>query len=235
MGEIAIGALALIFLIVLLRLYVGANPKALVKLLRYLGAALLGALAVFLFFTERVGPAIFVASAAYGLFTKGHIWPGGWPHYQFPWGGGGSHPKAGQATGVSTDWLDMTLDHDTGEMHGRILKGGLAGRDLDNLSRNEALALYREAGADPESARLIEAWLERRFPDWREDFQQKPAAASYGMTRQEALRVLGLEEGATPDEIRAAHKKLMMQMHPDRGGSDYLASKINEAKDVLLG
>lgn len=236
MGEILIGVAALFLLVLLVQLYVGANPKLLVRLLRYLGAALLGTLAVFFFLTERISAAMFIAVAAYSLFTKGHLWPGGWPHYQFPWGTGGSHPKAGQATGVRTEWLDMELDHDTGEMHGRILKGALAGRELDNLSRSEALALYREAGgADPESARLIEAWLERRFPDWREDFQQKPAPSSSGMTRQEALRVLGLDEGATPDEIRAAHKKLMMQMHPDRGGSDYLASKINEAKDVLLG
>ena len=46
--------------------------------------------------------------------------------------------------------------------------------------------------------------------------------------------MLGLQEGASDDDIRAAHRKLILQTHPDKGGSDYLASKINEAKDVLL-
>lgn len=55
------------------------------------------------------------------------------------------------------------------------------------------------------------------------------------MSRAEALSVLGLNEGATPEDIRAAHHRLIKQTHPDKGGSSYLAAKINEAKDVLLG
>ncbi len=237
MGEIAIGAIALVFLLVLFRLYVGADPKALVKALRWLGAGLLAALAAYFFLTERIAAAIFIASAAYGLFTGGHAWPGGWPHYRFPWGSGKA--RAGQTTNVRTDWLAMELDHDTGEMGGHILKGAFAGRDLNSLAQADALAFYREAGlADPESARLIEAWLDRRFPDWRTFAQadENPnGRAAAGMSRAEALKVLGLTEGASADDIRAAHKRLMKQVHPDRGGSDYLASKINEAKDVLLG
>jgi curved DNA-binding protein CbpA len=54
------------------------------------------------------------------------------------------------------------------------------------------------------------------------------------MSRSEALKVLGLEEGATEEHIRAAHRRLILQTHPDKGGTSYLAAKINEAKDVLL-
>lgn len=78
----------------------------------------------------------------------------------------------------------------------------------------------------------------RLWPAGRPDGENAsppPRAPSAAMTRAEALKVLGLQEGASAEEIRAAHRKLIQQTHPDRGGTDYLAAKINEAKDVLLG
>jgi hypothetical protein len=235
MGELLLGAVALIAIVFLLRAFVGANPKALVKALRYAGAIGLGLLAVALFATDRIGGAVFVASAAWGLFTGGHAWPGGWPHYG-RWGKPAS--SQGQTSDVRTAWLEMQLDHESGEMRGTILKGANAGRQLADMDRDTLLAFYAEAAADDvESGRLLEAYLDRTLgADWRTPHAEPPPQrAPAGMTRAEALKVLGLQEGAGEADIRAAHRRLMLQNHPDRGGTDYLASKINEAKDFLLG
>jgi DnaJ-domain-containing protein 1 len=133
----------------------------------------------------------------------------------------------------------MELDHDTGEMHGAVLKGEHAGRTLAQMDHDELLALYREAaGNDAESGRLLETYLDRALgDDWRNSAGSNGAgpAHSGSMTPDEALKVLGLHDIASEDDIRAAHRRLMIQNHPDRGGSDYLAAKINEARDVLLG
>jgi hypothetical protein len=133
----------------------------------------------------------------------------------------------------------MELDHDTGAMHGTVLKGTHAGKTLDSLARGALLEFYLEAGTpDAETARLLEAYMDRTLDaDWRAEAerQRSPSQAGSAMSREEAMKILGLQEGATEDQIRAAHRRLMMQNHPDRGGSDYIAAKINEAKDVLLG
>ena len=246
MGEVLLGILALVFIMFMLRMFVTANPKTLVKMLRYAGAVALAGLAVWLFLSERIGGAVFMASAAWGLFTGGHIVPGGWPHYRFPFPGGGGRTSrtsaGGQTSRVRTAWVEMELDHDSGEMRGTILQGAHVGKSLDQLDRETLLAFFLDAANDPESERLMEAYLDRTLgADWRapkdepKDETPPPPRGQTGMSRAEALKVLGLQEGANEDAIRAAHKKLMMQNHPDRGGSDYLASKINEAKDVLLG
>jgi hypothetical protein len=235
MGEFLLGAVALVLLILLLRAFVGASPTTLAKGLRYAGAGVLAAIAAGLFFLDRPAVAAFLASAAWGIFTGGHVVPGAWrwPHVG-RWGRSAS--SGGQTSSVRTSWLEMELDHDSGDMRGTVLKGKYAGRRLDDLDKAALIALHAEAD-DPESRRLLEAWLDRTIgPDWRGDFEPRPPErATTGMTRAEALKVLGLSEGATEEDIRAAHRRLMLQNHPDRGGSDYLASKINEAKDLLLG
>lgn len=232
MGAVLLGVVALIALLIMGRAFVGADPKLLARALRYAGAGALALAAVGLFLTERPAAAAFIATAAWGLFTGGHVWPGGWPRY-----GARSASGKGQSSGVKTAWLEMELDHDSGEMRGRVLKGRFAGRGLDDLDRVALAAFYAEAD-DHETRRLLEAYLLRRLgPGWQADMagDPPPRAARTGMSREEALKVLGLAEGASADEVRAAHRRLMMQNHPDHGGSDYLASKINEAKDVLLG
>jgi hypothetical protein len=158
-----------------------------------------------------------------------------------PWGGSRGRPQKspGQTSRVVTDHLEMELDHDTGAMCGRVLKGRFAGREIESIAPAEMVLLWQECRfADPQSAQLLEAYLDRAHPTWREDMaraQAEPDPAAGIMAREEAYEVLGLQPGASEEDIRRAHRDLMLKLHPDRGGSGYLAAKINQAKDVLLG
>ena len=142
---------------------------------------------------------------------------------------------------MRTEWIALELDHMTGEMDGEVLKGDHAGARLSAMTRDALVGLFNESSADRETCRLLETYLDRRFGNtWRQTEQaqshsQPRSRNDSAMSREEAYRVLGLEQGATEDEIRAAHRKLMLQNHPDKGGTSYLAAKINQAKDVLLG
>ena len=173
---------------------------------------------------------IFVAFAAFMLIIYGHRL--GLPVPPWPGFEGLFHPprkSAGQKSGVRMD--------------GRCLKGRFAGRALSSLRDEDVLKLLDEIGAtDPQGAALLEAYLDRRLQGWRdrrtEDAPRGDARSPRGQagrtTAKEAYEVLGLKPGAAESEIRAAHRRLMMKLHPDRGGSTYLACRINEAKDVLL-
>ncbi len=145
---------------------------------------------------------------------------------------------ANQHSTVATDYVSMRLDHATGIMSGLIKKGTHAGQELENLSCDELIELYKEySHLDTDSARLLEAYLDRAHQHtWREKVDVSTAGASLdaNMTAQEACNVLGLDGDATREDIIGAHRKLMQKIHPDRGGNDYLASKINQAKDLLL-
>lgn len=157
---------------------------------------------------------------------------------------GGARAKSGNQSHVSSDILEMTLDHDSGTMSGKIIKGPMEGRELADLSESEFLELLRYCrGQDEDSARLLETYLDRRFGDsWRADDdaaehdQSGGTGSSSGpLTESEALDILGLEPGANREEIIKAHRRMMQKLHPDHGGSNYLAARINEAKECLLG
>ena len=157
----------------------------------------------------------------------------------FPNGLSWQRKSPGQASRVATGLLAMQLDHDTGRMDGEVLAGAFRGRKLSSLTMAEAQALHAQCAATPDQSRaLFEAWVERTHPDWRTQWNgaagRQAAASSQKMTRGEALAILGLKDGASGDDIRAAHRRLMKTAHPDLGGSDYLAAKINEAKEFLL-
>lgn len=153
-----------------------------------------------------------------------------------PAGGG-----AGQRSSVRSSGIDMMLDHDTGEMDGRVLSGRHAGRRLSELRLEELREVGTDFEQDADTLRLLETYLDRTHPGWRDDvhadqtYRQSAAAGSGRMDTKEAYQILGLEPGASEAEVRGAHRRLMKQVHPDRGGSAALAAKINEAKDRILG
>ncbi|HZQ01076.1 MAG TPA: molecular chaperone DnaJ [Reyranella sp.] len=149
--------------------------------------------------------------------------------------GGFSTPGSGQRTAVRTEFLDAWIDHAGGEMGASVLKGRFAGRTLDGLGEADLRALHAECANDQDSLKILETYLDRRFgPDWR-NARRSTDNPRVDMTREEALAVLGLQAGASDDDIRAAHRRLIQRMHPDVGGSADLAARINRAKDVLLG
>ena len=169
-------------------------------------------------------------------------WIQNWQQRQGGFGGkqqSTQHSQTSNTSKVSARYITMTLNHDSGELDGEVTDGRFAGQRLSEMTKEAIVQLYEECLAnDNESAALVETYLDRVYGDeWRDpsnSSRQSAANHDGSMTQTEALEILGLKEGASEGEIIQAHRRLMQKMHPDRGGSDYLASKINQAKDLLL-
>ncbi len=153
----------------------------------------------------------------------------------------GKSQSGGQQSTVESACLRMHLDHANGRLSGEVLKGDYAGWYLEEMDRTQLDELMSYCRAqDADSAQLLQGYMEQRFPGGEHDAGgggngDRQGAANEGeMSRREALSILGLQEDATEDDIVGAHRNLMQKLHPDRGGSDYLAAKINAAKDFLL-
>lgn len=213
----------------LLRTFAYATP-AQIKGMRgpLAGVGLIG-FAGFLALRGGISAAIPIFMMGLGLVGKQMVFPNG-----FPW----NQKTPGQKSRVVTSVLAMELDHDTGGMEGEVLAGPLRGRTLSSLSDAELRSLHSQCGGSGDQSRvLLESWLDRFKPNWRQDREQAAGARrpeGAHMSREEAFAVLALKPGANADDIRAAHRRLMKDYHPDHGGSDYIAAKINQAKDVLL-
>ena len=227
-----LGVVVLILALAALNGFKHANPAVVARQLRQVVGGIALAAAALLGARGMLGVAAPLGMLGYWLlFGKGPL---------FPWTSlpGYGPARGSQTSRVVTDTLEMELDHDTGEMRGRVLKGVFAGRAIERLAPAELALMWRDCQfTDPKSAQIIEAWLDRRHPSWREDMARAENSPGAGgiMTRDEAWEILGLKPGATEEQIRKAHRELMMKLHPDRGGSGYLAAKINEAKDLLVG
>jgi hypothetical protein len=228
---IILGVAVLILLLWAASAFSKADPKQAARLLRAIGGV--GALlfAVFLLFRGQIGIAIPVGTVGLGLL--------GWLSLWRPGFGGRTQKSPGRASRVRSAFLEMELDHDSGAMRGRFIAGHYEGVSLDALDVPTLVAFIGQA--DDDSRQLLMAYLDRRQPSWRENAQgnaasgqSRGASRSGKMTEEEAYQVLGLQPGANAAEIGRAHRSLMKKLHPDQGGSTYLAARVNQAKDVLL-
>jgi hypothetical protein len=210
-------------------LFVNAEPARLARTLKWTGIVVAGLAVVALAVSGRLSLLLMPLAVALPALRRLRTMFAGF-----------RGPSAGSSSTVETPFVRMSLDHDTGHMTGTVLRGRFAGLRLEELSRADLLTLLRECRAeDEESARLVEAYLDRADPDWHEDFAgprggSAPSSANADVSVDEAYAILGLAPGADPEAIKAAHHRLMKQLHPDHGGTDYLATKINRARDVLL-
>jgi hypothetical protein len=224
------GIAILVGLLLLVYLFVSADPARLARGAKWTGLVVAALLCIALLILTEGRVAIFLASLV-------PLWPLLRRLRSLARSARG--PRTGRSSTVETATLRMRLDHDTGAMSGTVLRGRFAGLRVEELGRGDLIDLLRDCRADDEeAARLIEAYLDRAHPDWRDAMhggEHTGAAAPGGdMTVEEAYAVLGLAPGADEAAIRAAHHRLMMQLHPDHGGSGYLASQINRARDLLL-
>ncbi len=222
------------------RWFTTADPRAIIKMLKWLLFGVIGAVAVFFIFTGRLAWAFFALPALLPWFFRARQVHRVYKNFSRMAAGGGGAP--GQTSDVETRFLRMALDHDSGNMTGEVLEGDYAGRMLDSLTLDELVDLLKTCWVeDQPSAQVLEAYLNRIHPDWRESAQEEAPGGTDGgtdggpMTRAKALEILGLEEGAGVEDIKDAHHRLIGGLHPDHGGSTYLAAQINRAKDVLLG
>ena len=213
----------------LIKKFAKTSPSQIPGLSKKLMGGALVALSGLLALRGLVTYAVPLFALGIGMIGQSAAFPNG-----FPW----NRKTAGQKSRVATAILAMELDHDSGKMTGEVLSGPFQGARLEDLNPNDLQSLYKfcEQASD-QSLSLLESWLDRSKPKWRETWNGAGKAKNSGtgaMSHDEALAVLGLKEGATIDDIKNAHRRLMKDFHPDRGGSDYLAAKINQAKDILL-
>ncbi len=260
-GYFFLGICVLVGLLLLAKWYSSADPKTLARTVPRVAIVIGILVLVLLVFTGRGALLLALLPLLLMYFTRFRALKN---RFRAAMG-----PEPGQSSEVVTRYFRMILDHDSGGLSGDVLEGDFAGRSLDDLTREELMALWNEIVVDAQSASVLESYLNRRLgPDWQEDLtqdsgagtrsqeeaghqsaggerrsgwgsgaggrQERGAAPGGAMTRQQAYEILGLEPGASKEEIREAHRRLLQKIHPDHGGSNFLAAQINQAKDLLL-
>jgi hypothetical protein len=229
LGWLLFGTLLLVLVLIGARAFARASPARLATFFKAFIAGFSALASTGLIFAGRFGLAIITVGAMIMAIRALRNAPAG-----------GQAGPSGHGSTVETGTLRMELDHATGELEGEVLRGALAGRSLASLGLSDLLGLLADCQReDPRSVPLLETYLDRRQSDWRDhvgrgDESAGGHAAGETMDDATAFRVLGLTPGASKDEIKAAHRRLMIRLHPDHGGTDYLAAQLNRAKDQLL-
>ena len=230
MSYVLLAGLAFLAVLAIYQYLRGVDRRVLMGNLRWVvggGAALV---TVVLILVRRMDIAIFVGAAAFSILRRGRLGP-----FSF------DTPSQDNISRVRSRYFAMALDHDTGAVEGRVVAGQFSGADLIDLGEADTRSLITEIESDPDSLHLLESWLDANRAGWREYFAETSEGGQQGDggvasdPRAEAYDVLGLKPGASDEEIKAAHRELMKAVHPDHGGSSYLAAKINQARDRLLG
>ncbi len=237
--KLAVGLAALLLLLVALRWFTRTPAADVARVLRR--SALYGAAAILLLLaaTGRLHWLYAAAGALFALLPR-LIWYiplfGGLYRRYRAARSATAAASGGNSSQVEARFVRMTLDHDSGETTGIVLEGRFRGARLPELSLAQLLELLRECRLhDEDSARLLEAYLDRTQGDaWRSQEPAGDATHTDGMSVEEAYQVLGLEPGAAAQDVITAHRRLMQKLHPDRGGTGYLAARVNQAKDLLL-
>lgn len=233
MHYLILGLLLLLLFYAGLKSFLNANSKNLAGTMQNIGGGALLVMALFFGATGR-----FAAAVPLGLFALTLLGRniGGFNPFR-----GAGTKSTGQKSQVRTDTVEMELDHDTGAMEGVVLSGKFADRSLSSLSELELLELLQHCRTtDVQAAQLVEAYLDRMHADWRGDSKDETRSGSTKgsaegpMSREDAFDILGLKPDASMADIRRAHRNLMKKLHPDQGGSTYLAARVNQAKDLLL-
>ena len=219
-------------LLVLYQLLRRADLRRLARSVRWIVGGLTAAITAFLLLRGQVAIASVTGYAAFSILKFGRLGP---------WSFESDEPSEDNQSSVRSRFITMTLDHDAGTVEGRVIAGAFRGADLMELGEIETRQLLDEVSGDPDSLALLETWLDKNRAGWREYFaaQDSGSADEAGSgaainADEEAYEVLGLKPGASAADVRTAYRKLMMGVHPDQGGSEYLAAKINAAKDRLL-
>ena len=231
-----IGLILLFLLLSAIKSFARLDAAAVARAVRTGGGVVGLLVAVLLLLRGRIAFAAALAGMA-ASFAGWQKFGQGWTSaFRMP--GAGGAPSAGRVTTARSAMIEMRLDHDSGAVSGAVLSGPYAGRALETLARPECLSLRETLRRDdPDGVALLETYLDRRFTGWREadEGQAQPGRGGGGaMTRREAYETLGLQEGASAEEIIRAHRTLMKKLHPDHGGSTGLAARVNQAKDVLM-